>query len=424
MPIERSSLMPKFMRSSTARFGGLIALALLAQGFLIWWSANGVGDPLGDVRYAYDPWVQSMIGSGKWLGINTAWVYPYVALAPIWLPHLISPVDYMTGWLLLVVNMNMLTVGHLLGWGKRMDRSRPALFFVGAIFLLGPVSIGRLESFTLALSVVAFVAYIDHKEHASIQWLNMATWIKVAPVAALLAAFVASRDRLRFVIYVAISVAATIAVGLALGGNANLFSFVFQQASRGIQIESPIALVWLWQIMTGVLPATPTIYYADSTLTFQIDGFGVDIVAGLMTIVQLGALAITAWLAIRAVRAGADRDRMFAWILFTATLDLIVFNKVGSPQYQMWLIAAVVYGLISGIHNWRTVSVMTLIVCLLTQLIYPAYYGEILAGHVGGILLLSLRNLLLVYLLVLANYRLTHLGNTEKSKSIFARIFG
>jgi hypothetical protein len=173
-----------------------------------------------------------------------------------------------------------------------------------------------------------------------------------------------------------------------------------------------------------VLPANPTIYYADSTLTFQVSAFGVDIVAGLMTIVQLGALAITAWLAIRAVRAGADRDRMFAWIFFTATLDLIVFNKVGSPQYQMWLIAAVVYGLIAGIQNWRTVTVMTLIICLLTQLIYPAYYGEILAGHVGGILLLSLRNLMMVYLLVLANYRLTHLGNTEKSKSIFARLLG
>ena len=56
----------------------------------------------------------------------------------------------------------------------------------------------------------------------------MKTSLTLLALAALLAAFVASRDRLRFVIYVAISVAATVAVGFALGGNGNLFSFVFQ----------------------------------------------------------------------------------------------------------------------------------------------------------------------------------------------------
>lgn len=395
------------------KFWFVLAISLLAQLTLIWFGTAS-GDPYGDVRYTYSSWVTTSLQNGYILGINEPWVYPYIANIPVWLANVVWPADYMTGWFIVCVNVNMLLIAYLLGWGKQMDRYKAAWFFIGCVFLCGPVALGRLEVFSLALTVLAAVAFIKGRESTSMQFFSLATWIKVSPVAGIFTGFVVSDRRFRFVLHMAIGTAILLLIGLLLGGNQNMFSFIGMQSGRGIQVESTIAIFWLLQILFKIPGAD--VVYDQAILTFQVTGFGVTEVASLMTLVQFGALAITIFLGFRAKRRGVDANTLFAWMFLTATLDLLVFNKVGSPQYQLWVIGAAVFGVLAGTAKWKFVSVATIITSGISWLIFPIFYGSLLDGETVGVTLLILRNLGVVAILVYANIQLTKLGNKAKTE--------
>jgi hypothetical protein len=400
------------VRTAPKKFWFVLAIALLAQIILIL-LGTASGDPFGDVRYTYAAWVTTMIDQNNILGINAPWVYPFIAEIPLWLAHYANPADYMTGWFLVSVNLNMLTMAYLLGWGKKMERSGAAWFLIGCLFLCGPVALGRFEVFSLILTVLGAIALWDSKESRSIQLFNLATWIKVAPVAALFTGFVVTANRRKFILNLLIGTVVILAIGFALGGNSSMFSFVGMQSGRGVQIESTVAIFWLVQILFGV--AGTKVYYDNEILTFQVSGFGVTEVASIMTLVQFGALAITIFLGFRAKKAGVEINTLFAWIFLTSTLDLLVFNKVGSPQYELWVIGAAFAGVLFGTANWKPVIWLTLVSSALSWLVFPIYYGEVLDGKPFGVSLLIIRNLCVVAILVWSNMQLTKLGNKKLS---------
>jgi hypothetical protein len=397
------------------KFWFVLAIALVAQLTLIW-LGTASGDPFGDVRYTYSSWVTTSQQHGYILGLNEPWVYPYIANIPVRLANWIWPADYMTGWFLLVVNLNMLLIAYLLGWGKKMDRVKAAWFFIACVFLCGPVAIGRLEVFSLILTVLAAISFIDQRKTVSMQFFSLATWIKVSPVAGIFTGFVTSDNRWKFIRNMAIGTSVIVLIGLLLGGNQNMYSFIGLQSGRGIQVESTIGIIWLIQILFKI--PGPKIYYDNEILTFQVSGFGVSEVASLMTLVQFGALAITIFLGFRAKRAGARTNSLFAWMFLTATLDLLVFNKVGSPQYQLWVIGAALFGILASTPNWKLVTRLTLVTSALSWLIFPIYYGSLLDGTTPGSALLVFRNLGVVAILVYSNIQLTKLGNKAKSEVI------
>lgn len=395
----------------TKNFWFILLIALLAQLTLIWFG-TAAGDPFGDVRYVYDAWISNMRLGSYFLGITDPWVYPYPAQIPLWLADLISPTDYLSGWYLLVVNTNMLLIAYVLGWGKAMQRANAVWFFIGCVFLIGPVAIGRLEVFSTALTVLGAVAFYENKQSKSIQLFNLATWIKVSPMATLASVFVVTDQKKKFIINILIATTVIVGIGLILGGREELFSFIGMQSGRGIQVESSIAVIWLLAILFGI-PGVKT-YYDNEIVTFQISGFGVSEVASVMTYVQFLALGITIWLGFRAKKNGADRNTLFAWLILTATLDLLVFNKVGSPQYQLWVVGAAFFGILAKTAQWKMVTWITVITSALSWLIFPIYYGDLLDGAPLGVGLLVLRNLGIIAILVYANMQLIKLGNRKK----------
>jgi len=408
------------LAAAVKNFWFILLAALVAQLILI--SVSTVtGDPLGDVRYTYDAWITNMLQGNYLLGLKDPWVYPYVAQAPMWVAQFFSGGDFLSGWVLLTVNANMLLFAYLLGWGTKLERYKAAWFLIGCIFLCGPVSVGRLEVFSLIFTVLACVAFLENKDSRAIQFFNLATWIKVSPMAALAASVIVIKDKKKLILNLAIATLAIVLIGFALGGNlSNIFSFVGMQSGRGIQVESSVAILWLVQILLGV-PGSK-VYYDDKILTFQVSGFGVTELASVMTLIQFAALAITLWVGYRANKIGHDRNTLFAWIFLTATLDLLVFNKVGSPQYELWIVGAVVFGILAKTENWRFVVWLTLITSALSWLIFPVFYGEVLDSKPLGVILLILRNLGVIIILVYANLQLVRLGKKRLASSRKAQL--
>lgn len=399
-------------------FGALVHLYVALIGTL-----PSPVSPFNDVSL-YGSWMQDMIHSASSIiqipGISKAFVYPYPAVAPMLLAFLVGGgVTWQTtmqAWLALISIANLVAVAALVNWGRGSTRAfQAAYFWLIFLALLGPVGLGRIDSVATLFAVFGVVALHQDRVRTAVVLFTLGAWMKIWPVALALSLFVA--DARKAVLARASLAAALIVmvVGVVLGlilfggGADHLLGFVFTQNERGLQIEAPAATLWLWFAKFGLFESS--IYFDQGLLTNQIAGVGALEVASILGAVMLVAVGMTVWLGIKAHRAGADAKTLFAVMGLTATLDLIVFNKVGSPQFEGWLAVSVIAGVLFGLPRWRFAVVSTLIIALLTYLVYPATYMDLMGLGWLSIGLLTARNLALIGLLIWANLRLKQLSN-------------
>jgi hypothetical protein len=343
-------------------------------------------------------------GAG-WYGLVTDWVYPALAFVPIWLAGLVTLLDYEIAWLALVFILNTDAALTLV---KKNESNKPfagtfaSWAFLAALFAIGPVAVSRIDSVSAALAIFGLVAINRNQIATASAFFTIAGWIKIWPVA-LFVSLLATVEQKAKAIYVALAITSSIViVGLITGGN-TVFGFITQQQDRGIQIESVMATVWMWLAKFGLAG----IFFDEQVLTNQVSGVLVEEVASASNWLMLLALTITFLLALRAIRAGRNRKEVFALASLTGVLDLIVFNKVGSPQFMMWLAVALVAVIFFEVRSIKTPLVIGGTILLLTQLIYPVFYTELLGLQTLPLWLLTIRNLLLVWLLIWANLRLS-----------------
>lgn len=360
----------------------------------------GPGLPLGDVSIVYRFWVDQAIGANFWVGIDSVWVYPVLALVPMLAAAAFGPEQYASTWLSMVMLLNAVAFGFVTGWGLARERIGVAWWWVGFLALLGPIALGRIDSITVPLALIA-VSIIASRPRAAAVVLAIATWIKVWPAAIIVAALIAVRERGRILLASVIVSVVIIVVALTLGSGSNVLSFITQQTGRGLQIESPVAAIWLWQAAAGV-PET-FVYYDRAILTYQVQGNGVETASALMTPLLALAVAVIVLLGIRAVRSGVSAGDLLPPLALALVTALIVMNKVGSPQFISWLAVPIVLGIITSAtgygRSFRTPSILVLVIAALTQVVYPYLYFALLSVDRLMLGVLTARNLLLFVLL-------------------------
>jgi hypothetical protein len=362
----------------------------------------------------YDYWAYQVDNGTGVYGLVTEWVYPALAFVPIWIAGALNLVSYEVSWLVVVFVLNTAAVLLLVrreSNGGLFSGTNASWAFLSALLFLGPVAVSRIDSVSAALAILGLVAINRNATGIAAALFTIAGWIKIWPVALFAAMIAVFKKRLQAIIVATIISASIIGVGLLTGGT-KVFGFVLQQQERGIQIESVMATPWMWLAKFG--PAN--IFFDDSILTNQVSGPLVQELAAVSNYLLFIALAITVLLAIRAVRAGRNRTQVFALAALTGVLDLIVFNKVGSPQFMIWLAVPLVALVYFGNNKSKVALAMGAAILLLTQLVYPVLYIELLGLEIMPLWLLTVRNLLLVALLLWANSQLlkkTDLATSE-----------
>ena len=353
----------------------------------------------------YDYWSYMSNNGAGWYGLVTDWVYPALAFIPIWLAGLVAVLDYEIAWLALVFILNTDAALTLV---KKTESNKPfagtfaSWAFLAALFAIGPVAVSRIDSVSAALAIFGLVAINRNQIATASAFFTVAGWIKIWPIA-LFVSLLATVEQKSRAIYVALAITSSVViVGLITGGT-TVFGFITQQQDRGIQIESVMATVWMWLAKFGLAE----IFFDEQVLTNQVSGVLVQEVAAASNWLMLLALSITFLLALRAIRAGSNRKEVFAIASLTGVLDLIVFNKVGSPQFMVWLAVALVAAIFFEVKSIKMPLIVGGTILLLTQLIYPVFYLELLGLETLPLWLLTIRNLLLVWLLVWANFRLS-----------------
>jgi hypothetical protein len=353
----------------------------------------------------YDYWAYQVDNGTGVYGLATEWVYPALAFVPIWIAGAINIVSYEISWLVLVFALNTAAVLLMVrpaSNGKLFSGAYASWAFIAALFLLGPVAVSRIDSVSAALAIFGLVAISRKSTGLAAALFTVAGWIKIWPIALFAALVAAFQNRVKAFVVATLISAGVIAVGLVAGGT-KVLSFVSQQQERGIQIEAVMATPWMWLAKFG----SANLFFDDVVLTNQVSGALVQELASISNYLLFGALGITFFLAIRAVRAGRDRTQVFVLAALTGVLDLIVFNKVGSPQFMIWLAVVLVALVYFGINKSKLALVIGAAILLLTQLVYPIFYVELLGLETMPLGLLTLRNLLLVALLIWANLQLS-----------------
>ncbi len=376
---------------------GLVHLVTAVAGWLY------PSQPMGDVVLVYEPWSSAALSGGPIVGVTETWVYPQLALVPMLFAKILStPLiaamgasgAYLIAWAVLVTVLDAIAFAVLVGRSPSQPRRMAAWFWITALLLLGPIAMYRIDAITVPLAVVGGL-WLMRRPAAAAALLAVGAWIKIWPGALLLAAVVAARSRMRVLLSAAAVSAAVLIVLVAVGADTEIFGFLTEQTGRGLQIEAVAATPFLWLTRAGAA----RIEYSFDILTFQISAQGADAASALLTpLMAVVVVVITVIGGFKASR-GASFARLFPPLALSLVTTLIVLNKVGSPQFQTWLIAPAILWFVLDRTRAAAPAVLVLALCALTCLIYPLSYDALLRAETLPITVLTLRNIGLVVLL-------------------------
>jgi len=385
----------RFVVHSPTVMWAAFVLTHLWLGFV---NLQGPGLPLGDVTIEYQKWAMQADYATFYVGIDSAWVYPIVALIPMIVAGVFGFANYASAWLGLVFVLDLVAFGAMVGWRRTGTPSHARATVIGwwwiaFLLLLGPIALGRIDSITIPVAIVA-VLFLATRPRLAAFLLAIATWIKVWPAAIIAAVLIASRARAKVIFISALTSAAIVAIALVLGSGGNVFSFVTQQTGRALQVEAPISTIWMW-LSVGHIGGSYD-YYDGAINTFEVTGPGAPIVAGLMTPILGLVVVAVAVFGIVAVRRGAPVTELLAPLSLVFVTAFIAFNKVGSPQYITWIAVPIILGLATNVmghgRSFRAPAIGALAIAGLTQVIYPYLYTSLLNLNPIMLIVLSARN--------------------------------
>ncbi len=369
----------------------------------------------GDVTL-YEWWARHGLGTGEWPVLDYDWVYPAGALVPVVAPSLVTDdlLGYEIVWTALIVALNAAATVLLV-------RSTPrgalgAWWWLLFLLALGPIFVGRLDGVIAPMILAALVLARRHPRIATAV-ATAGAWIKIAPgavVVAIAATRRDARDLLRAVVVPGAIVSAVV-VGVALAGGAGTraLSVFGEQGARTLQAES---VAGTWFSVARLWDPAVTIEYNDDIFTYEFQGSGARSVADaldwILPLAVVALAALTWWAARR------RPERAYEIVLLSSAAQLvalIVFNKVGSPQFVAWIgppVAVALATLPAGraLRAWWPPALGIVLVAYGTYLVYPVAYGPFLDGATWMIVVEALRNLALVVLMAGAAWRIARLG--------------
>lgn len=397
------------MNSPRGLLWGFVVIHLV---FLVFGAVLSLrGEAFSDT-FIYREWALAGFDDANLTGGPSPWVYPILALIPMGLAAVAGPGPFFFLWVLLTTLLNGWAVLKLTDRGRRQEAIPAAWWWLVFVFLMGWLGFARVDGLTAPIVLVALVYGVTRPFVASVL-LSIATWVKVWPAAVMLALFAVVRKRLHVVAAGIATTAVVIGLAAAVGAVPKLLNFLTQQGDRGMQLEATFTTPWLWLSVLGV--GDSRMYMNTDINSMQVDGPGTAFMSVLMQPLLLLAAAAVAGLTFWALHqgklnGGVDRTELLLSGALTLVTAFIVFNKVGSPQFMVWLAPAVAVGLAHNWKEWRVPATMLIVIAVATYFIYPLFYDALSHNNPWMALVLSIRNVLLVVLFFWSARRLYSLG--------------
>lgn len=337
----------------------------------------------------------------------TPWVYPVLAQIPIFAANVFGPHLYLLGWTLIITVLDAIGLWFLTRGPRSTSGIAPAWFWLAFTFFMGYLSFARVEGITTSIVLIALL-FASQRPVVAALLLSIATWIKVWPAAVIGVLLIVSPKRIYVLLTGILLSGAIAALTFATGAGKHLLDFAINQGQRGMQLEATFSTPWVWLSVFNVGGSK----IADNVAinSTEVYGPGADAAAALMQPLLILAALGGAILLIWALRRGAERTELFLEGSLLMVSAFIVFNKVGSPQFIIWLLPVVVAGLTHNWNGWKVPATLLMGIAIATFVIYPLFYTPLIHANPIMAAVLTIRNVLLVTMLVWAISRTIQLG--------------
>jgi len=390
-------------RRALALPAGLIALAFVAWAIPLQYAGFWVRrDNVGDVRI-YLHYAREMAhGLVPYRDFRVE--YPPGATFIFWLVWQV-PGEYRAALSGLMFVCLCVCVLGVVATARAVGLSSLRQAIAGGIVALSPLLLGPIvvQRFDMAVAAVtAWLVYAAVTERWKLMWglLVAGVLIKLIPIALipLLVIWQAHRRGWASAVrgaLVAIGVMILAILPILAIAPSGTWYFIDYNFRRPPQLESLTANVFLLLSKYGH-------YRFRIVSTFHsngVQGTPPSVVATVSTLVLIVVVLGCAWWSWRLLAtstAPADRGIIVAGAAATI-VAITVFGKVLSPQYMMWLLPVTL--IVRG--RWgRAAVALSLAALLLTLAYFPTHYGQLAQVQIYVIRLLTLRNLVLIALLI------------------------
>ncbi|HQR81095.1 MAG TPA: glycosyltransferase 87 family protein, partial [Actinomycetota bacterium] len=308
------------------------------------------------------------------------WQYPPL-VGPLLAVGALIPPNPTLGLVLLMLAFDTTTFAVLLRQHERGGSLEGPWAWVAAGMLIGPVWLTRFDVAPALFAVLGLLAVRRPIRAGAL--FAVGAMLKMWPGLLLLA--VPRRGFGRAVL--AFGATSLAILGVLLLGMDGAGSFASEQRARGLQVESVPAWGFLVAHHLGW-----TRHFAYRYGAMEVMAPGVEVVALLVTVTTVLGLAVLALLRWSGrLDHAAPADIALVVVLFS-----MVTSRVLSPQYLIWVAAVAAVCLLDPGTRMRPVIVLLLPVAALGQILYPMHYDWLLSEGLTGLVLQSIRILLLL----------------------------
>lgn len=322
--------------------------------------------------------------------------YPPGSIPFVVLPGIEKPLDdsYRTRFVLLMILVDLVGLIALIALARRWGSSLGPWVWIAVVPLLGPISYNRLDLVPAVATILAVERFSARSWFGGGGWLGYGVVAKIYPAVFLPVVFAAARRK-------QILLGAGVVIALFLLPYLGFLDDVYRNvlgyhADRGIQIESLWGFVLLFLSKFG--------HAIGINFTFgalHVDSSVAPFLEVASQTLSLGFVVLGVWLANRARTAGRDvAGPELAGIMFMVMAGTMGVGSVFSPQFMVWLGALAAAALCDKGTWLRVPALAVLPAALMTQFIYPFFYGRLVAVETPALVLLASRNFLVLFVAV------------------------
>ncbi|MBA2385360.1 MAG: DUF2029 domain-containing protein [Actinobacteria bacterium] len=369
-----------------------VGIALFLAACLVPWIGIYTGEQVEDVRLFQTFGERFLAGEIPYRDYFLE--YPPGALTSFVLPALAAANDFTLAFKLLHILFGCALVALVSLTLALLYASHARLYAATAVtaltpLVLGPTVLNRYDLWPALLTAAALAALVGGRVLLGPALLALATVAKgyaivLLPLALAYAWRRGGREQAKRSLIAYAAAVALVMLPFAVLGPGGLKHSVWIHLRRGLHIESLAASVLTAADRLGLY--TARVFHGFAV---EITGTLPSLAAAASTLLQLAALAAV-WVVF--ARGEPTRQRVIT-ASAAAVTAFVVFGKVLSPQFMIWLVPLV--ALVPGV----TPAVLVVVAAALTRGFFPERYGGV--THVGRETWLVLgRNVVLVALFV------------------------
>lgn len=360
-----------------------------------------------DVVYSYffDSFLQ-----GEIFGITEEWVYPAAAIVPIILAGFLGffTNSFLSGWVLLVASLNFATIMWV-GVKKNLTHKHFAVMMVFALSLSG-IFYYRLDFIALCLTVWAYMLVGRNKQLAYFI-IIFAALIKIWPAALAVGIWLTSSSKTKDAFLLALYSFVLLLPSIVFGGWQTAFSFITGQTARAIQIESAYAI--------PLFINNDRTYFNSEIMAREISGTLSQPLSVLSTVMLISTLVIVLIIGLTKYWKTPASWKESNIIVSIIIVSFILFNKVGSPQFSIWLLLVLI--LMFNHISRNTALFYTFLAgvsALAAGILYPYIYTPLASGETWAVAILTVKHFSMAVLWVLLVARLVKSWKQELKKGL------